>query len=306
MSLRLAALIVSTATAGHTLGLDFPSTARRTAAETEPYGSSRVAVTEWQPGGPQTIWAEGEIHREAWQMDAGGLTTLQILVPLRDQLASAGFEPVFECEAHTCGGFDFRYAADLLPEPAMHVNLGDFRYLAAQRMRADRADYVTLFVSRAGERGFVHLTTIGATEPSATAPPASGFGPLAATGDLAQALTQTGHAVLDDLQFETGSARLASGRFASLASLAEWLDANRGVDVVLVGHTDAEGGLPGNVALSRARAEAVRARLIDEHGVAADRVRAEGVGYLAPLDTNSTPGGRERNRRVEVVLADPL
>ena len=50
-------------------------------------------------------------------MALGGQTTLQILAPLRDQLSEAGYEIIFECAANDCGGFDFRYALDLLPEP---------------------------------------------------------------------------------------------------------------------------------------------------------------------------------------------
>lgn len=325
MRLRPAVALIASlaATPLPALELDLPASARRAASETEPYGSARIAVTPWQPGGPQTIWAEGEIHREAWQIRTGSQTTLQILAPLREQLADAGFETIFECEARDCGGFDFRYAADLLPEPAMHVDLGDFRYLAAQRMGADRPDYVTLFVSRAGTRAFVHVTRIGARQeaewvtassrglPEAEPDPAAGAAapapgtaeddPAAVTRDL----TRRGRAVLSDLTFDTGSARLSAESFPSLSTLADWLVANPGASVVLVGHTDAEGTLANNIALSRARAEAVRQRLADRYGIARSRVRAEGVGYLAPLDTNATEAGRTRNRRVEVVLSQP-
>ena len=70
----------------------------------------------------------------------------------------------------------------------------------------------------------------------------------------------------------------------------------------MVGHTDAVGGLDGNVALSRRRASSVRDRLVGKYGVAGAQVTSDGVGFLSPRATNLTEAGRERNRRVEVIL----
>ena len=119
---------------------------------------------------------------------------------------------------------------------------------------------------------------------------------------FAQALEATGAVALDDLAFEPGSSRLGPGDFASLAELADFLRASPERRVVLVGHTDASGSLAANTALSRARATAVRDRLIADFAVPAGQVSAEGAGYLAPRDTNLTEEGRARNRRVEVIL----
>jgi outer membrane protein OmpA-like peptidoglycan-associated protein len=74
--------------------------------------------------------------------------------------------------------------------------------------------------------------------------------------------------------------------------------------VVLVGHTDASGGLAANVALGAKRADAIRARLVAS-GVPTAQVSAEGAGYLAPRASNLTDEGRRLNRRVEVVLVPP-
>ena len=80
---------------------------------------------------------------------------------------------------------------------------------------------------------------------------------------------------------------------------AEFAQENPNATMVLVGHTDAVGALEQNISLSRRRAQSVRARLIDRHGVAADRLQAEGMGYLAPGASNLTAEGRELNRRGE-------
>lgn len=73
------------------------------------------------------------------------------------------------------------------------------------------------------------------------------------------------------------------------------------LNVRIVGHTDSVGSFEMNMELSRARAEAVVAALVGEHGVAAARLEAHGVGPLAPVATNTTTEGKGKNRRVEIV-----
>jgi OOP family OmpA-OmpF porin len=107
---------------------------------------------------------------------------------------------------------------------------------------------------------------------------------------------------LDDLVFASGSSSLTEGAYPSLASLAAWLKENPGLTIAVVGHTDASGGLEGNIALSRKRAQSVRERLIANYDVPAKRVEAEGVGYLSPRASNLTEEGRQMNRRVEVMM----
>ncbi len=70
----------------------------------------------------------------------------------------------------------------------------------------------------------------------------------------------------------------------------------------IAGHTDTVGGNGDyNLQLSRKRSEAVRTTLINRFGIAADRLVSTGFGAAAPKDTNDTPEGRARNRRVELV-----
>ena len=78
--------------------------------------------------------------------------------------------------------------------------------------------------------------------------------------------------------------------------------ANPTITVAIVGHTDAVGSLAGNTALSKRRAESVRARLIEDYGVDPEQLQADGVGYLAPIASNLTDAGRAANRRVDVIL----
>lgn len=66
------------------------------------------------------------------------------------------------------------------------------------------------------------------------------------------------------------------------------------------GHTDGIGGNDANLDLSRRRSAAVKAALVSRYGIAAERLRTDGHGAGQPKDTNGTPEGRARNRRVEL------
>lgn len=252
---------------------------------------------------------EGAIDMRAFQLDAPDTTTLAIMAPLREQIVAAGFAVVFECEARACGGFDFRFGTEVIPEPDMHVDLGDYLFLAAEK----EGEAVSLLVSRTAFAGYVQVTrVIDAPIPDSQPvvvvdleaedkPRDLPQGP-AADGSITKALNSEGRAALDDLVFDTGSSALSAGDYASLAEVAAWLAANPEGTIALVGHTDASGSLAANIALSERRAEAAAQTLIDSYGADQSRVAAEGVGYLAPRATNATDEGRQRNRRVEVVV----
>ena len=99
-------------------------------------------------------------ERSALRIDAGpSFRSHDLMLSLRDQLINANFAVVYECETDMCGGFDFRFALDLLPEPEMHVDLGDFHYLLAQR--AAGAETLALVVSKSAKYGYVHITKMG-------------------------------------------------------------------------------------------------------------------------------------------------
>ncbi len=262
---------------------------------------------------PRAAWSadatppgvDGALLRRAFRIGGGSQTTLQILTPLRDSLQEAGYQVVFGCESRACGGFDFRFQLDLLGEPDMHVDLGDFRYLLAEHPnpKPDAAHTISLVVSRDAQAGFVHITEVFAISADIDAQISiSTTGTSFAPGDLTAKLETTGHAVLSDLNFGSGEIALGGSNYESLSSLAMWLLSKPDVTVAIVGHTDAVGGLAGNTALSRQRAQSVLARLRDVHGVPSAQMEADGVGYLAPIASNLTEDGRASNRRVEVIL----
>ena len=171
--------------------LALPQGAERTAHATSAYASVALPVGPWIAGKMPTISLKGAVAESAWRLPKSGADTLRVIESLATGLRSQGFTPIFSCETDGCGGFDFRYELRLLPEPQMHVDLGDFRYLAFVRGKGEDADYASLMVSRAGDTGFVQLTAIGASAAEtlpAPSDPASGPAPQGLAGGRAPGL----------------------------------------------------------------------------------------------------------------------
>ncbi len=125
------------------------------------------ADTYFLPTGPvvdrdvPTKELEGRVVRQAWRIEADGLSTLGLVTTIREQLQAEGYELLLDCTAEECGGFDFRFAIDVLPAPDMFVDLFDFRFLSARNAEADGAEYISALVSQAGQAGYVQLVLVG-------------------------------------------------------------------------------------------------------------------------------------------------
>ncbi|HCP81373.1 MAG TPA: OmpA family protein [Octadecabacter sp.] len=286
--------------------LDMPSNATLAAEDVAGLDSYAMPTGPWTPDGFPILTGTGEVRQQAWQVKASGLTTLQLVQPLTEQLAEMGFEVLFSCKDIDCGGFDFRFATPVLPTPAMHVDLGDYRFVATQRVGDGDTELLSILASRSSTAGFIQITRVGASTSgpvaSADAPATRAISTPTITGDLAQTLETVGYFVLSDLTFQTGSAQLGEATFETLDDLAEYLVANPERTVALVGHTDSVGSLDGNIALSKRRAGSVLERLVTTYDIPRRQLEAEGMGYLSPVATNLTEEGREANRRVEVIV----
>lgn len=291
------ALLVAAGTAA-AQPVPLPENATLVVEEVADPGSVEVATGPWSDDGLPVRRLTGRVERGVWRIDAEGLTSAGILEPIAMGLERAGYETLFSCETEGCGGFDFRFAIDVVDPPSMHVDLADFRYLSAV---TPEAGLVAVLVSRSTRAGFVQVL-LADTGRSAEVPRTPRLTAEPSGDSLAAALDAAGHAILSGVTFDVGSARLAPGGAAALEALAAWLADHPDLRVVLVGHTDAVGGLDGNIALSRQRAASVVERLVGEYGVPRRQVEAEGMGYLAPVGSNLTAEGREQNRRVEAVV----
>jgi outer membrane protein OmpA-like peptidoglycan-associated protein len=106
---------------------------------------------------------------------------------------------------------------------------------------------------------------------------------------------------MSDVLFDTGSYTLKPGAREKLAKVSGILLAHPGLSMQIEGHTDSVGGDAFNVRLSEQRADSVR-DFLGEQGVALSSITAQGFGKAEPVATNDTPEGRQRNRRVEIVV----
>jgi len=298
----LATLLIALALPVSALDLTLREASEQTADILREADTIRLPSGPYADGTLPRLRLEGDIHSRAWRLPNRGLSTLQVLNPLRETLEKAGWEVLFDCAAEECGGFDFRFNTPVLPAPAMFVDLFDYRYLLAERGIGAASEHAMLMVSAAGGRGYVQATHVRPAD-LATAPPNDPPDTGAASPTpLADTLRAQGHAVLSGLDFGSGAATLGPGPHASLDALAEVLRGAPEMRIALVGHTDTVGALDSNIALSQARAEAVRTRLVEEHGVAPERIEAHGIGFLAPRASNRSEAGRDSNRRVEAVV----
>jgi len=79
------------------------------------------------------------------------------------------------------------------------------------------------------------------------------------------------------------------------------LKENETVRVKIIGHTDSDGADADNLALSKRRAESVKASLAKDFEISESRIETDGKGETQPVDKNTTPEAKANNRRVEFV-----
>jgi outer membrane protein OmpA-like peptidoglycan-associated protein len=106
---------------------------------------------------------------------------------------------------------------------------------------------------------------------------------------------------LGDVLFDTGKAELNSGAARKLDQLAQFLTGHPDRRVQIDGFTDSVGSDSYNLDLSQRRADAVRSALLSR-GIASARVSDQGYGKAFPVASNDDSGGRQLNRRVEIVI----
>ncbi|MCK5214771.1 MAG: OmpA family protein [Candidatus Omnitrophica bacterium] len=110
-----------------------------------------------------------------------------------------------------------------------------------------------------------------------------------------------------EVLFDSGKAKLRTTALSKLDKVSRVLQTTvRNLNVGIEGHTDnvpiKHSGWKSNWELSSGRAMSVLHYLADEHGVDPVRLSATGYGEYRPIDSNSSPQGRQKNRRVEIVI----
>ncbi len=111
--------------------------------------------------------------------------------------------------------------------------------------------------------------------------------------------------MMGEATFDTGRADLRSNFIPLLLKIGEVLAKTRG-EIIIAGHTDnvplIGGPFRSNLGLSMARAGAVAEFLLQGSAIEPKRLSTMGFGEYRPLTTNDTAKGRQKNRRVEIIL----
>jgi OmpA-OmpF porin, OOP family len=213
-----------------------------------------------------------------------GRSTLEVFRNYEAALTTAGFTTLFTCRGPECG-------SQIEHRPLGYIPNGDdARYLAAKLTRPEGDVYVAMHVQPLETR-FVIVET---------KPMETGLVKISADA-LAKDINTTGHVAVYDILFDTGSAVVKPESAPALAEIARMLTESPALNLHVVGHTDNVGALAQNLELSKRRANAVVTALTTTHRIAASRLRADGVGPLAPVASNDSDAGRAKNRRVDLV-----
>ncbi len=121
-------------------------------------------------------------------------------------------------------------------------------------------------------------------------------------GRLERALSKVGQRVdVYDIYFSFNSDKIRAESERTLKELADLLQRHGDWKLAIDGHTDGIGGDEKNSDLSKRRSASVRAALITRYKIDQNRLATSGYGETLPKDTNDTPEGRARNRRVELM-----
>jgi len=111
-----------------------------------------------------------------------------------------------------------------------------------------------------------------------------------------------------DVLFDFDKADIRPAGAEALQQVAQMIRQRRSTGVRIEGHTDSKGAMPYNQRLSEARAKAVRDWLQNQDGLSKVRFTVEGFGARRPVTANAwpdgsdNPDGRQKNRRVEIII----
>lgn len=118
---------------------------------------------------------------------------------------------------------------------------------------------------------------------------------------MAADISVSGKVAIYGIYFDFNKADVKPESEPALKEIAQLLQQDAKLKLYVVGHTDNVGGLDYNMKLSQQRADAVVKELVSKYKIAPDRLKAGGVGPLAPVTSNDTEEGKAKNRRVELV-----
>lgn len=244
---------------------------------------------------------EGKLTRISYRID-GRKSALEVYRNYQGALQAGGFKTLFECKGdEQCGG-DFQsfvINSGKVSQPGQgDAAFGGKYYVVLAKKAAPTGDiYVFLDVM---EDGSNHITPVF-QQVLETKPMQTGQVQVLDMAAMQKSLAESGRVAVYGVYFDTDKAEVKPESKAALDEMGKLLKANPDLKVYVVGHTDNQGTLAGNLDLSQRRANAVVKALEADYQIPAARLSARGVASLAPVAANDAEAGRARNRRVELV-----
>ncbi len=242
---------------------------------------------------------EGKITKISYYLPEDR-STLEVFRNYEDALKAAGFEILFTCSNNDCGGRDFNHKV-VDYSGGFADNYSDQRFLAAKLPRKEGDVYVSLYtVKNTGGGGPDRNHIYTQVDIIEIAPMQEAMVTVDANA-MAEEIFETGSISIYGILFDFDKADIKPESAATIKEIATLLNNNPNLKLFIVGHTDNKGSLDYNTNLSQQRAEAVVGVLVSDHGIKSTRVTPKGLGFLAPVASNSSEDGRAKNRRVELV-----
>ena len=237
-----------------------------------------------------TIDLEGRITKMNY-VNPTDRSRLEMIRNYEAAVLSAGAEILYQCNQDELECVE-RYAGPTFQKTSdinAMANLAG-RYLLARINQGAEVAYVAIAVGQSSTD--IHVIEVKAMQ----------MGMVHLDADaLGKGLDRQGYVVVEGIYFDTDKATLKPESMPALTEVAGLLGERPALEVFVVGHTDLQGSLAHNQALSEARARAVLEALAAEFGIARDRMESHGVGPRAPKATNANEAGRSLNRRVVLV-----
>jgi outer membrane protein OmpA-like peptidoglycan-associated protein len=254
----------------------------------------------------ESLDLEGRITRILYR-GPHGRASLEIIRNYQSALVGAGFETLYECGSDCGNNFsgllygptEMRIRSHKSATSAFDIPQ-DVRYLAATLTGGNRTVHVSILT--AFDNGFGDSSKQPVTLLEIIESKTMDTGMVTVDAEaIGKGIDANGHMAIYGILFDTDSASIKPESAPVLVEIATLLQSRPDLDILVVGHTDNQGTHEYNIGLSSRRANSVERYLSEHHGINAERMRSEGVGFLAPVSTNDTPEGRAKNRRVELV-----
>lgn len=262
--------------------------------------TSKVPNNETDRSGSEWQRMEGELWQIRYSVPTGR-SSLEVYRNYQLSLKEKGFEPIFECMDGDC----FTGDHDKLPyqmgelfdhRPGNSMAYWDHARYTFQKLPAeDGALYAMIIVGQKDDTAVAYVQVVKTKEME------TGKIVVKSADEMMEALRRDGKVSLYTLTFDTDKDTLKPEADPTLIEINKLMAKHPDLKLLILGHTDDQGGADYNMDLSTRRAASVVHALEDRFAIDAARLKSEGKGMTEPAAPNDSDANRALNRRVELV-----